>query len=146
MSVTLTAQEDITTGLPTAQRQSGGWAHIVAPSEVQATLTQTHIVDLTTTRQRISLPSGAKWVQITYRLLPGATATANQYAKVCFNAVSTVAADANLSTTGAHVPVFQGDDMTFAFADDNLCTVIDVIAVAAVGSEKTILRVLAGVA
>lgn len=118
---------------------------VASPSERPATLVQTHIADLTTTRQRVSLPSGAKWVQITYRLLPGATATANQYAKACFNAASTADADGKLATTGAHVVVFQGDDLTFAFADDNLCTVVDVITAAAVGSEKTILRVLAGV-
>ena len=119
---------------------------VIAPSEKPATLTQTHIADLTTTRQRVTFPSGAKWVQITYRLLPGATATANQYAKAVFNAVSTVDADAKLATTGAHAPVFQGDDLTFTFSDDNLCTVLDVVTNAAVGSEKTILRVLAGVA
>lgn len=116
------------------------------PSELAATLTPTHIADLTTTRQRVPFPSGAKWVQITYKLLPGATATANQYAKVCFNAASTADADGKLATTGGHVPVFQGDDLTFAFANDNLCTVVDVIAAEAVGSEKTILRVLSGVA
>ena len=118
---------------------------VASPSERPATLVQTHIADLTTTRQRVSLPSGAKWVQISYKLLPGATATANQYAKVCFNAASTADADGKLATIGAHVPVFQGDDLTFAFSDDNLCTVVDVITDAAVGSEKTILRVLAGV-
>ena len=142
---------DVETGVPIAQDGTDyggrrGPAHVAAPSEIPATLTQTHIADLTTTRQRVSLPSGAKWVQITYKLLPGATATANQYAKVCFNAASTADADGKLATTGAHVPVFQGDDLTFAFADDNLCTVVDVVTAAAVGSEKTILLVLAGVA
>lgn len=122
-----------------------GPAHVVAPSEIPATLTQTHIADLTTTRQQVTFPSGAKWVQITYRLLPGATATANQYAKACFNAASTTDATSKLATVGAHVPVFQGDDLTFTFSDGNLCTVLDVAANAAVGSEKTILRVLAGV-
>lgn len=126
-------------------RFEGDNVAMASPSERPATLVQTHIADLTTTRQRVSLPSGAKWVQITYRLLPGATATANQYAKACFNAASTADADGKLATTGAHVVVFQGDDLTFAFADDNLCTVVDVITAAAVGSEKTILRVLAGV-
>ena len=141
---------DVATGSPIAQDGTDfggkhGPAHVVAPSEIPATLTQTHIADLTTTRQRVSIPSGAKWVQISYKLLPGATATANQFAKVCFNAASTADADGKLATTGAHVPVFQGDDLTFAFADDNLCTVVDVVTAAAVGSEKTILRVLAGV-
>lgn len=122
-----------------------GSAHVASPSELAATLTQTHIADLTTTRQRITLSSGAKWVQISYKLLPGATATSNQYAKACFNAASTADADGKLATIGAHVPIFQGDDLTFSFADDNLCTVVDVIAAQAVGSEKTILRVLSGV-
>lgn len=122
-----------------------GISHVASPSERPAVLTQTHIADLTTTRQRIDFPSGAKWVQISYKLLPGATATANQYAKACFNAVSTADADGKLATVGAHVPIFQGDDLTFSFADSNLCTVLDVIASAAVGSEKTVMRVLAGV-
>lgn len=122
-----------------------GISHVASPSERPAVLTQTHIADLTTTRQRITFPSGAKWVQISYKLLPGATAVANQHAKVCFNAASTADANGKLATTGAHVPVFQGDDLTFAFCDDNLCTVLDVIADQAVGAEKTILRVFAGV-
>ena len=146
MSVTLVSQEDVSTGLPTAQKQTSGAGHVASPSELAATLTQTHIADLTNTRQRISFPSGAKWVQISYKLLPGATATANQYAKVVFNALSTVDAAARLALTGAHVPIFQGDDLTFSFGDDNLCTVLDVITNAAVGSEKTIVRFIAGVA
>jgi len=146
MSVTMVSLQDSTTGLPREQLATARAAHVASPSELPATLTQTHIVDLTTTRQRFALPSGAKWVQITYRLLPGATATANQYAKVVFNASSPADADGKLATTGAHVPVFQGDDLTFTFVADNLCTVVDVITSAAVGSEKTILRVLAGVA
>jgi len=117
-----------------------------SPGESPATLTMTHIADLTTTRQRVTFPSGAKWVQLSYKLLPGATAVTNQYAKACFNAASTADADGKLATTGAHVPVFQGDDLTFSFSDDNLCTVLDVITAQAVGAEKTILRVIAGVA
>jgi len=130
-------------GYPVVTNDNG---FVASPSERPATLTQTHIADLTTTRQRVSFPSGAKWVQISYKLLPGATAVGNQYAKATFNASSTADADGKLATVGAHVPIFQGDDLTFSFSDDNLCTVLDVMTVQAVGAEKTIMRVLAGVA
>lgn len=115
------------------------------PSEISAMLASTQIADLTTTRQQVSYPTGAKWVQITYKLLPGATATANQYAKVVFNAASDADASGKLATTGAFVPILQGDDVTFAFSDNSLCTRIDVLTDQAVGSEKTLMRFLAGV-
>jgi hypothetical protein len=118
---------------------------VAAPSERSATITQTSIADLTNTRQRVTFPSGAKWVQISYKLLPGATATGNQYAKLVFNAADVADAVGRLATVGAHIPVFQGDDLTFSFSDDNLCTVLDVVSQIAVGSEKTILRIVAGV-
>lgn len=118
----------------------------VSPSELPATAVfLPPIADLTTTRQRILIPSGAKWVHLAYMLLPAATATANQYAKVCFNAVSISDADGKLAIPGAYFMLFQGQPEVFSFADDNLCTVIDVVAAQAVGSEKTMLRAVAGV-
>jgi len=143
---------DVETGVPIAQDGTDyggrrGPAHVAAPSEIPATLTQTHIADLTTTRQRISLPSGAKWVHIHYWLLPGATATSNQYLKVALNATSDADAAGKLATVGGHIPIRQGEDFPpLAFSDDNLCTRVDVAAAEAVGSEKTMLRVISGVA
>jgi hypothetical protein len=105
-------------------------------------LTVASVTNLTTTRQSMAYPSGAKWVSLAYRLLPGATATANQFAKVVFNAASDADADGKLALSGAHIPLFQGDDLSF---DSASITRIDVIAAAAVGTEVTRLRILAGV-
>ena len=105
-------------------------------------LTQAAISNLTTTRQTLAYPSGAKWVSLAYRLLPGATATASQYAKIVFNAASDADADGKLALRGAYIPLFQGDDLSF---DSASISRIDVMSSAAVGSEVTELRILAGV-
>jgi hypothetical protein len=114
---------------------------VVPPSEADALLVPTSIANLTTTRQRIGF-EGAKWVSISYRLLPGATATAGQYAKLVINAASDADADGKLALTGGFIPVFQGDDILISAAS---ITRLDVIAAQVVGSESTMLRVLAGV-
>jgi hypothetical protein len=116
-----------------------------APSEIDAFLVPSIIRDITTTRQKISLPSGAKWANISYRLLPGATAVANQFLKAVINASSDADADGKLATDNTFVPVFQGDDVTFSAKSGSLITRIDLITEAAVGAEKTVVRVLAGV-
>ena len=100
------------------------------------------ISNLTTTRQKLTFPSGAKWVLLSYRLLPGATATASQYAKVVINASSDADADGKLALAGGYIPLFQGEDLPFDAAS---ITRIDVIAAVAVGTEVTRLRVIAGV-
>lgn len=116
-----------------------------SPTELAAYVGSTVIRDLSTTRQTISLPSGAKWVQITYRLLPGATATANQFAKVVLNASTDSDAAGKLALDGANIPIFQGDDVAFAAQSDSLITRIDVVTEAAVGTEKTVMRIIYGV-
>lgn len=116
-----------------------------SPSEVAGFVGSTIIRDLTTTRQSISLPSGAKWVQVTYRLLPGATAVTNQFAKLVINAATDSEAAGRLGVDGANVPIFQGDDMALAAQSDSLITRLDVIAEQAVGAEKTVLRIIWGV-
>lgn len=113
--------------------------------ERAGTLVSAIIRDITTTRQAVNLPSGAKVVLISYRLLPGATAVANQFLRVVFNASSDADADGKLQTDGAFIPVFQGDDMAFPAQTDALITRVDMITSQAVGAEKTIVRVLAGV-
>ena len=105
-------------------------------------LVATVFSNLTTTRQKVSYPSGAKWEALSYRLLPGATATASQYAKVVINAASDADADAKLALVGGYIPLFQGEDLPF---DAYGITRVDVIAAQAVGTEVTVLRVLAGV-
>ena len=116
-----------------------------SPSEVAAFVGSLLIRDLSTTRQTISLPSGAKWVQITYRLLPGATATTNQLAKLVVNAATDSEAAGKLGLDGANTPIFQGDDIAFAAQSDSLITRIDVVAEQAVGTEKTAMRIIYGV-
>lgn len=116
-----------------------------SPSEKAATVGATVIRDLSTTLQTISLPSGAKWVHITYRLLPGATAVANQFAKVCINASSDADATGKLGVDGSNTPIFQGDDIAFAAEAGSLITRLDFLAEQAVGAEKTALRIIYGV-
>lgn len=118
---------------------------INSPTEVAAYVGSVVIRDLSTTRQAINLPSGAKWVQVTYRLLPGATATANQFAKLAVNAATDAEATGKLGIDGSNMPIFQGDDVALAAQSDSLITRIDVVTEQAVGTEKTVLRIIYGV-
>jgi hypothetical protein len=120
----------------------------VAPSERPATLTQTSIADLTTTRQRFEIPSGAKWVKVLFSDV-GTTAVNAQFLKCVFGTeqdpLTTAEADARLATTGAHLAVGYGVLIEAAFTEGNLCTTVDVIAGAAVGSGKNLVTIAAGV-
>jgi len=122
---------------------SSGATHVAAPSDVAGSAVQFIVRDLTTTRQRVSIPTGAKVLAISYRLLPGATAVTNQFAKYVINASSTADADGKLATDGAFTPLFQGDDHVLAFAAGSEATVIDVITEVAVGAEKTVVSIRA---
>lgn len=116
-----------------------------APSEALASLSSNVVRDLSTTARKISLPSGAKWAAISYRLLPGATAVANQFAKFVVNAYSDADAATKLAMDGAFVAVCQGDDVIISAPSSDPIYRIDVIAEQAVGAEKTLLTVVAGV-
>ncbi len=116
-----------------------------SPSELSAIVTTPIIRDITNTRQKMSFPSGAKWANVSYRLLPGATAVTNQFLKVVINASSDADADGKLATDNSFVPIFQGDDVTFSAESSSLITRIDLIAAVAVGAEKTIVRFVVGV-
>jgi hypothetical protein len=121
---------------------------VAAPSERSATIAQTSIADLTNTRQRFSIPSGAKWVKAIYSDV-GTTAVNAQFLKAVFGTqsdpVSTVEADARLATTGAHIAVAFDVPIDAAFAEGNRCTTVDVIAAVGVGSGKTLVTIVAGV-
>jgi hypothetical protein len=84
-------------------------------------------------------------VAIRYNLLPGATAVANQFARVVVNAASDADAAGRLALDGAFVALCQGDEILLSASDDDPITRIDVVSSAAVGAEKTLLQVLAGV-
>lgn len=129
----------------TPQRGSNGAGHVVLPSEMPAIATVSVVRDLTTTRQTMMLPSGALWLALSYRLLPGATAVTNQFARLVLNAASDSDAAGKLALDGAFVPLCQGDDLLMTAGDDDPITRIDIIASQAVGAEKTLLTVLAGV-
>ena len=116
-----------------------------SPSEVAAFVGSTVIRDLSTTLQTINLPTGAKWVQVTYRLLPGATAVTNQFAKLVVNAATDAEAAGKLGVDGSNMPIFQGDDIALAAQSDSLITRLDFITEVAVGAEKTALRIIWGV-
>lgn len=118
---------------------------IESPSERSAGVVIKVLIDVTNVRQKIELPTGAKWVSITYKLLPGATPTTGQYIKMAFNAASDDHANGLMVIPNASLPVFQGDDIQIPFEKPALCTRIDLQAVAAVGSEKTVVRIIAGV-
>lgn len=120
-------------------------ARVVVPSEQQGSLAPFIARDITTTRQSVAYASGAKWAVISYRLLPGATAVTNQFAKFCVNAASDADANGKLATDGAFVAVAQGDDVLLSATSTDPITRIDFITEQAVGAEKTILQILAGV-
>ena len=120
---------------------------VEAPSERSATLTQTYIADLTTTRQRISFPSGARWVHVIFDDV-GTTAVNGQFCKMVFgtvtNPVTEAQANGILTTTGC-VALALDRSLTFSFTDGAEALTLDVIAAAAVGSGKTVLTVMWGV-
>lgn len=132
-------------GLSGDERLQGtdGAAHVANITDIPGSGVQFIIRDLTTTRQRVSIPTGAKSLVISYRLLPGATAVTNQFAKYVVNASSTADADGKLATDGAFTPLFQGDDHVLAFADGDEATNIDLITEQAVGAEKTVISIRA---
>lgn len=101
--------------------------------------------DLSTTRQSASFPGGARSLTMQYRLQNGATATANQMLRVVFNSASDADATGKLVTKGAYVLLFQGEDLkVYASASDPIYRV-DFVTEQAVGTEKTVLQILAGV-
>ena len=115
------------------------------PSEQQAALAPAIIRDLTTTRQSVSYPSGALWLVLSYRLLPGATAVANQFARVVINAASDSDANGKLALDNAFIPLCQGDDLVLSASPADPITRVEVISSAAAGAEKTLLCINAGV-
>ena len=123
-------------------------AHVASPSEISATLTQTHIADLTTTRQRFSIPSGAKWVKVLFSDV-GTTAVNAQWLKLVFGTegdpLTTTEADARLAAAGAHIAVGYDVLVDAAFSTGDYCTTVDVIAAAAVGAGKNLVTITAGV-
>ena len=78
-------------------------------------------------------------------MLPGATATANQLLRVALNAASDLDAAGKLATTGAYVLLAQGDDLTLIASASDPIYRVDFQTEIAVGSEKTLLQLLAGV-
>lgn len=118
---------------------------VMTTSEVPVATVPALIRDLSTTRQKLAYPSGAKFVSIMYKLLPGATATANQFAKVVINATSDADADGKLSVDGSNIVICQGDDLIVYASTDSPIYRIDVKTEIAVGTEKTVFQVIAGV-
>lgn len=131
-----------------ADENGRGPAHVAAPTEVAATYSRSIIADVTNTRQRFEIPSGAKWVHVHYQDI-GTTAVNGQYLKVVFGTeqdpLTTAEADARLATAGAFDAIaIDGPGLSPSFADGNLCTTVDVIAAVAVGSGKTLTTIYAG--
>lgn len=115
---------------------------VVPPSEADASLAPGVLFDISTTRQKFSF-AGAKWLSISYRALPGSAAVTNQYAKVVINASSDADADGKLALDGGYIPLCQGDDLLIS--GSSTIKRLDVLTALAVGAEKTLFRVLAGV-
>ncbi len=116
-----------------------------SPTELSASIVVTIIRDLTTTVQSVAIPSGAKWVHLSYRLLPGATAVTNQFAKFVVNASTDSDAAAKLATDNTNIPLFQGDDVSVGAQSGSLITRLDLVTGQAVGAEKTVVRIMAGI-
>lgn len=116
---------------------------VVPPSEADGSLVSASFADPSTTQQTVSYAgTGAKWVTLSYRLLPGATAVANQYMKVVINASSDADAAGKLELSGGYIVMCQGDDIALSSSG---VTRVDFATAAAVAAEKTIFQALAGV-
>lgn len=120
-------------------------AQVAGPAEVAASLAPSIFFNLTTTRQSLQYPSGARWAVVSYRLLPGATAVTGQYARICINAASDADANGRLATDGAYIAICQGDDLVLSAPNGDAITRLDFLTTQAVGAEVTIFQVLAGV-
>ena len=125
--------------------EGDGTLHVMGASEVPGAMATFIARDITTTRQVVQYASGAKWAVVSYRLLPGATAVTNQFAKFCINAASDADANGKLATDGAFVAICQGDDVLLSAYSLDPLTRIDFITEQAVGAEKTVLQILAGI-
>lgn len=115
---------------------------VIPPSEKDGTLTTYEILNPTTTRQKLSFPSGIKWASISYRLVSG-TAVASQRALFCVGASSDADADGKLALNGGYIPMVYGDDVQFS--SDGTATRLDFITTNAIAAEISIIRVLVGV-
>lgn len=120
-------------------------ALVMTTSEVPVTVVPSLIRDVSNVRQKMVYPSGAKFVSIMYKLLPGATAVSGQFLKIVVNATSDADADGKLSVDGSNIIMCQGDDIVLYASDLSPVYRIDVKTEIAVGSEKTVLQVVAGV-
>lgn len=114
-------------------------------AEQRNALAPSQFRDVSTTRQSVAYPGGARSVMLQYRLLPGATATANQLLRVAINAASDLDAAGKLATSGAYVLLAQGDDLTLIASASDPIYRVDFQTEIAVGTEKTLLQLLAGV-
>lgn len=119
--------------------------HVAPPDMIPAALAPYIKRDLSTTMQTVQFASGAKTLTISYRLLPGATAVTNQFAKFVINAASDADAAGKLATDGAFVAIAQGDDVILTSPSDDPILRIDYLTEQAVGAEKTIFQIVAGV-
>ena len=120
-------------------------AGVLTPADWPAAPVVTLIRDLTTTRQSTLFPSGALWASISYDLLPGATAVANQFAKIVVNATSDADAAGRLAVDGAFIALCQGKSLQLSANGADPITRVDVVSAQAVGSEKTLFQIVAGV-
>jgi hypothetical protein len=105
-------------------------------------LTVSTTVDPTTTRVALSYPSTARWITFRYRNLPGSTAVTGQYIKVVLNATSDADANGKLASVATCMVITQGDDVVLSSAE---ITRVDFITAQAVGAEKTLFSVMAGI-
>lgn len=120
-------------------------ALVMTTSEVPVNVVPSLIRDVSNVRQKMVYPSGAKFVSIMYKLLPGATAVSGQFLKIVVNASSDADADGKLSVDGSNIIMCQGDDIVLYASDLSPVYRIDVKTEIAVGSEKTVLQVVAGI-
>ena len=118
---------------------------VVPPNGREGTLSSAQFSNPTTTRQKVSFPSGAVWLLLSYQLLPGATAVAGQYLKVVLNAASDADANGKLATSGAYVVVHQGDSFALSAPASDPIRRVDFQTAQAVGAEVTLFQVIGGV-
>lgn len=121
-----------------------GFLKTATPDMVPASGVPTIKRDISTTLYTVTFPSGAKSVALSYFLLPGATAVTGQVLKYVVNAASDADATGKLALDACYMLAQGADAQLAADASDPIYR-IDFIADQAVGAEKTILMIAAGV-
>lgn len=120
---------------------------VSSPAQRIATTSQWSVIDLSTTIQSYSTPTGAKRLQMVFSDI-GTTAVNQQFLKVVCSTVldplTASEAAARLGSAGAHWAWPFGLPLEVAFPDDNRLLQVYYVTNVAVGAGHTLLSIIVG--